>query len=39
MRVYFSGSNARMAEHFLNGAEIGAAFDEMGGEGMTKTMW
>ncbi len=36
MRVNLSGGDAFMAEHFLHGAEVGAAFDEVRGEGVTE---
>ena len=32
------GGNALMAEHFLDGAKVGAAFYEVGGEGMAESM-
>lgn len=34
MRVNFRRGDAFMAEHLLHGAKVGAAFDEMCGEGV-----
>src|SRR5580692_10263930 len=34
--IDLGGGNAFMAQHFLYGAEVGATFHEMGGEGMTE---
>src|SRR5690606_19465030 len=36
--VYFGSRNAFVAEHFLYGAQICSAFDQMGGEAMSKSM-
>ena len=36
--IDLGGGNAFVAEHFLNGAEVGAAFNEVGGEGMAEGM-
>src|SRR5580700_8746939 len=36
--IDLGGGDAFVAEHFLNGTKIGAAFDEVGGEGMAKGM-
>ena len=35
--VDFGGGDG-VAEHFLDGAEVGTAFDEMGGEGVAEGM-
>ena len=32
------GGDAFVSQHFLDGAEVGAAFDEVGGEGVTEGM-
>ena len=32
--VDFGGGDGFVAKHFLDGAEVGTAFDEMGGEGV-----
>ena len=32
------GGDALVAEHFLDGAKVGAAFDEVGGEGMAESV-
>ena len=39
MRVYLGGGDAFMAEHFLHGAEVGAALDEVRGEGVPERVW
>ena len=36
VRVNLRGAEARMTEHFLNGAEVGAAVQEVRGGGMAK---
>jgi hypothetical protein len=36
--IDLGGGNAFVAEHFLDGAEVGAAFHEVGGERMTEGM-
>ena len=36
MRVDLGGSDVGMAEHGLHGAQIGAPFHQVGGEGMAK---
>jgi len=36
MGIYFRGGDAFVAEHFLYGAEVGAAFHEMGGKGVAE---
>ena len=36
--VDFGGGDGFVAEHFLDGAEVGTAFDEVGGEGVTESM-
>ena len=36
--VYFGGSDAFVAEHFLYGAEVGTAFHEVGGEGVPESV-
>jgi len=38
MRVHLCGRDRRMAEQFLNHAQIGAMFEEMGREAMAKHM-
>ena len=38
MRVNFCSSDTFVAEHLLHGAEVGAAFDEVCGEGVTEGM-
>ena len=39
MGVYFRCTYAGVAEHLLNGEQVGAAFEEMGGEAMPKGVW
>jgi hypothetical protein len=39
MRIDLRGGDAFVAEHFLYGAEVGAAFHEMGGEGVAEGVW
>ena len=34
--VYFGCGNACVAEHFLHGAQVGAALDKVGGEGVSE---
>ena len=34
--VYLGGGDGGMTEHFLNGAEVGAAFDEVCGKGVSE---
>ena len=36
MHVDFGGGDALMSEHFLYGAQIGAALEKMRGKGMTE---
>lgn len=36
--VNFSGHNGAMAKHFLHGAKIGAAFEQVSSEGMAKNV-
>jgi hypothetical protein len=36
MGVDLGGGDTFMPQHFLDGPEVGAAFDEMSGEGMAK---
>ena len=36
--VDFGGSDGFVAEHFLDGPEVGTAFDEVGGEGVAEGM-
>ena len=36
--IDLGGGDTFMAEHFLNGAKVGAAFYQVGGEGMAKRM-
>ena len=38
MRINLGGGNIGMAEHGLNRANIGAVHEEIGGEGMAKSM-
>lgn len=38
MSINLSGADVTMAEHGLNGAQIGAVHQEVGGEGMTEGM-
>ena len=38
MRVNFSGGNAFMTKHLLNGPQISTTFYQMGGKGMPKSM-
>ena len=38
MGIDLGSGDAFMAEHFLDGAQIGASFDEVGGEGMPEGM-
>ncbi len=38
VRVYLGSSNTLMAQHFLYGAQVGAAFHQVSGEGMPERM-
>ena len=38
MGVDFGGEDALVAEHFLDGAQVGAVFDEVGGKGVAEGM-
>ncbi len=38
MDVNLGGCDALMSEHLLDGAEIGAPFEQMGGEGVAEGM-
>lgn len=39
MGVNFSSENRLMAQHVLNGFEVGAAFDKVGSEGVAEGVW
>ena len=39
MRVDFRSAHAGMAEHLLDSKQVGTAFQEMGGEAMSESMW
>ena len=36
--IALGGRDIDMSEHFLHGAQVGAAFEEMGGEGVAQGM-
>ncbi len=38
MRIDLRRGDVHMAEHFLYGSEVGAAFEEVGGEGVAEGM-
>ena len=38
MGVDLGGRNAFVTEHLLDGTKVGAAFDQVGGEGMPESM-
>ena len=38
MRIYLRSGDRFVAEHYLDGAEIGAAFYEMGGETVAESV-
>lgn len=39
MGINFSGSNALMTQHLLNGPEVGTVFKEMGSETVPEGVW
>src|SRR5580693_5448873 len=39
MGIDLCGRNAFMTKHLLYSAQVGAAFDQVGGEGMPESMW
>jgi hypothetical protein len=38
MRINLRGFNGAMSEHFLHGAQVGTAFEQVRGKGMAKRM-
>ena len=39
MEVDFGGGDGFVAEHFLDGAQVGSSFEEVGGEGVAEGVW